>query len=409
MAEVGAGLVPGRAPPTRPGVLARRFVERFEAHVSGALRAYRPLRDHRGLTRVRTVGMTPGDEHGGAPRPVVEQPRGGGSARPRGAPPRLRARFRRRFLVDVGMLALGVAVAGLYDGSIAASTACPGPSSSSSLTFVNLGARGALRRPPAHRAARRALAHRRGHVDERDPRRRRARRWPTASTAPRRRPCGCGSGRRSCSAAGRLATSRSSAAASGRASASSPTLIIGADARRAPDRRAACSTSPSSACARSASSTRSSCRARTATTDELPVLGSSGDLEAIVARARRPAGHRRLRGRAAAPCCTATVRRCRRLGRASLDGPAAYEEVNRRVEVEHLGGIPLVCARGRPTRTAGSSRSSTRSTASSPRSLLVCSRRCWSRSPLAVRLSSPGPVLYRQPRVEPRRPRVRRC
>ena len=42
-----------------------------------------------------------------------------------------RARIRRRFLVDVGMLALGVAVAGLYDGSTAASTACPGPCSSS--------------------------------------------------------------------------------------------------------------------------------------------------------------------------------------------------------------------------------------------------------------------------------------
>ena len=48
------------------------------------------------------------------------------------------------------------------------------------LTFVNLGARGLYDVAAAHRAARRALADRRGDVDERDPRRRPRACWPNS-------------------------------------------------------------------------------------------------------------------------------------------------------------------------------------------------------------------------------------
>ena len=60
--------------------------------------------------------MTPGDESGGGTRPATDAV--GAERRSRlGAAMTLHTRVRRRFLVDVGMLALGVAVAGLYDGS----------------------------------------------------------------------------------------------------------------------------------------------------------------------------------------------------------------------------------------------------------------------------------------------------
>src|SRR4051794_16609117 len=62
--------------------------------------------------------MTPRGEHGGTPRPVTDQ-LGTDARRRRYAGAGLRARFRRRFLVDAGMLALGAIAAGLYDGSLA--------------------------------------------------------------------------------------------------------------------------------------------------------------------------------------------------------------------------------------------------------------------------------------------------
>src|SRR3954469_11478720 len=84
--------------------------------------------------------MTPGDGGGGRTRPAVDG--SGAKRRSRfGAAMTLPGGVRRRFLVDVGMLALGVAAAGLYDGSPKLD-GLPWAVLFTVLTFVNLGARG---------------------------------------------------------------------------------------------------------------------------------------------------------------------------------------------------------------------------------------------------------------------------
>src|SRR4051794_27724789 len=83
--------------------------------------------------------MKPGDVGGAGSGPVAMETAG---RRPRlAAAAELRTRVRRRFLVDVGMLALGVAVAGLYDGNLTIEGA-PWAVLFVILTFLNLGARG---------------------------------------------------------------------------------------------------------------------------------------------------------------------------------------------------------------------------------------------------------------------------
>ena len=78
--------------------------------------------------------------------------------------------------------------------------------------------------------------------------------------------------------------------------------------------------------------------------------------------------------------------------------PRMFEPINDRATLDHVGGLPLISC-SRPTRAGGSSRSSTRSTACSRRRAGRAARPCCSRSQLAVRLNSPGPVLFRQRRV----------
>src|SRR4051794_1292087 len=84
--------------------------------------------------------MTPGDEGPNGRGPAKDA--GGAKRRSRfGAAMTLHERVRRRFLVDVGVLAVGVAVAGLYDGSPNLD-GLPWAVLFTVLTFVNLGARG---------------------------------------------------------------------------------------------------------------------------------------------------------------------------------------------------------------------------------------------------------------------------
>ena len=78
--------------------------------------------------------------------------------------------------------------------------------------------------------------------------------------------------------------------------------------------------------------------------------------------------------------------------------PRLFEETDRRVTVEHLGGLPLVSRRSRSTRAAGSSRSSTRSTASARRSRCSSLARSARARARGAALARPA-VLYRQQRV----------
>ncbi|MCW2951295.1 MAG: sugar transferase [Conexibacter sp.] len=131
--------------------------------------------------------------------------------------------------------------------------------------------------------------------------------------------------------------------------------------------------------------------------DGLPVLGASWDLErvvqdndveqAIVTFSTAP--H---------PVLLNMIRRCRELGVQIIVVPRLFEEVNNRLEVEHVGGIPLL-----------------RQATVDPRGWQFSVKYALDRViaavagivflpvlaglALAVRLSSPGPILYRQRRV----------
>lgn len=131
--------------------------------------------------------------------------------------------------------------------------------------------------------------------------------------------------------------------------------------------------------------------------DGLRVLGASWDLEQVVQRydveqvvvTFSTAPHAVLLG---------MIRRCRELGVEVVVVPRLFEEVSNRVEVEHLGGVPLLRAatvdpRGWQFAIKYAIDRLVAAVAllalALPMALLA----------LAVRVSSPGPILFRQRRV----------
>jgi len=129
----------------------------------------------------------------------------------------------------------------------------------------------------------------------------------------------------------------------------------------------------------------------------LPVLGASWDLEDVV---QRYAVEQVVVTFSTAPHAVllTLIRRCRELGVEVVIVPRLFEQVSNRVEVEHLGGIPLLrAATVDPKGWQFSIKyaidrivAALALTVSSPLLLALA---------IAVRLSSPGPVLYRQRRV----------
>jgi exopolysaccharide biosynthesis polyprenyl glycosylphosphotransferase len=129
---------------------------------------------------------------------------------------------------------------------------------------------------------------------------------------------------------------------------------------------------------------------------EFPLLGSTSELEAIV----REHGVRHvIVAFAAAPnsVLSAAVRTCRRMGLEVSTVPRLFEDVNRRVSVEHLGGIPLL--RSHPVDPSGwqfaVKYALDRLLAAV---LLVLFAPLMVAIAIAVRFSVRGPILYRQPR-----------
>jgi exopolysaccharide biosynthesis polyprenyl glycosylphosphotransferase len=130
---------------------------------------------------------------------------------------------------------------------------------------------------------------------------------------------------------------------------------------------------------------------------KLPVLGASWDLTSVIEKygiqqvivTFSTAPHAVLLG---------MIRECRRLGVQVAIVPRLFEEVSRRIEVEHLGGVPLLRASSVDPKgwqfsvkyVVDRVLASLALVALSPVLLALA---------LAVRLSSPGPVIYRQPRV----------
>ena len=99
------------------------------------------------------------------------------------------------------------------------------------------------------------------------------------------------------------------------------------------------------------------------------------------------------------------VRECEALGLEVSLVPRLFESVNVRVALEHLGGLPLFGLHTIDPKgwQFAIKHVLDRIVAALP--CCSCSRRCSLALALAVRLSSPGPVLFRQRRHRPRRPR----
>ena len=129
----------------------------------------------------------------------------------------------------------------------------------------------------------------------------------------------------------------------------------------------------------------------------LPVLGASWDLEEVVQRYNV---EQVVVTFSTAPHAVmlSLIRRCRDLGVEVAVVPRLFEEVNNRVEVEHLGGVPLL--RGAAVDPKGWQFSIKYGI-----DRVIAAVALFALSPvlaviaLAVRLSSPGPILYRQRRV----------
>lgn len=129
----------------------------------------------------------------------------------------------------------------------------------------------------------------------------------------------------------------------------------------------------------------------------LPVLGASWDLEDIVRRydveqvvvTFSTAPHAVLLG---------LIRRCRELGVEVVIVPRLYEEVSNRLEVEHLGAIPLLRAATVDPKGWQFSIKYAIDRIVAAVALVIILPLLLGLA-LAVRLSSPGPILYRQRRV----------
>ena len=147
---------------------------------------------------------------------------------------------------------------------------------------------------------------------------------------------------------------------------------------------------------------------RTTSAVAVPVLGAPDDLAGIAAQ--RGAEHVVLRvlHRARPRACSRWRERCEELGLEVSLVPRLFESINDRVQLERVGGLPLLRLRQTRPARAGSSRSSTRSTAPIALLGLIVARaraRRASRSP--CELSSPGPVAVPPAPRRPRRPGLR--
>jgi len=131
--------------------------------------------------------------------------------------------------------------------------------------------------------------------------------------------------------------------------------------------------------------------------DKLPVLGASWDLEQVVQRydveqvvvTFSTAPHAVLLG---------MIRRCRELAVEVVIVPRLFEQVSNRVEVEHLGGVPLLRAATVDPRGWQFAIKYAIDRIVGAVALLLLSPALLALA-LAVRFSSPGPILFRQRRV----------
>jgi exopolysaccharide biosynthesis polyprenyl glycosylphosphotransferase len=130
---------------------------------------------------------------------------------------------------------------------------------------------------------------------------------------------------------------------------------------------------------------------------DVPVLGTLDDIEEVVVRHDV---RQLIVGYAAAPLpvLTQAVRRCRRMGLQIATVPRLYEDVNRRIDVEHIGGIPLLSSEPADPHSWRFSLKYGLDRVVAALLLLIASPLLIAIA-IAVRLSSPGPVFYRQPRV----------
>jgi exopolysaccharide biosynthesis polyprenyl glycosylphosphotransferase len=136
---------------------------------------------------------------------------------------------------------------------------------------------------------------------------------------------------------------------------------------------------------------------RTEDENGLPVLGASWDLAEVV---QRYGVEQIVVTFSTAPHAVLLnmIRRCRELGVEVVIVPRLFEEVNSRVEVEHLGGIPLLRAATVDPRGWQFSIKYAIDRIVAAVALLVSSPLLVGLA-LAVRLSSPGKVFYRQRRI----------
>ena len=333
--------------------------------------------------------MRPGDEHGGTSRSVSEP--FAAFARPRRwAAVSLRARFRRRFVVDAGMFAVGILVVVAYGGGIRRD-GLPWVVLFVALTFLNRGLRrvydARLHIDPLDEfwrivtatsmsailvLAARVLA---GKVDGASTQAVRLWLWATVLLVTGRLLLAVYVRREQRAGRGQL-----------------PTVIVGADsvgrqiARRLVDH-------PELGLRPVGFVDEALVAPEDGDDADVPVLGRIQDLERLLAE---HGVQQVIIGFAAAPphALTASVRACRRLGVRVSTVPRLYEEVNRRVEVEHLGGIPLLSSR--PADLQGwqfTAKSALDRTTASVLLILL--------SPLLVaiavmvKLTSSGPVFYR--------------
>jgi len=129
----------------------------------------------------------------------------------------------------------------------------------------------------------------------------------------------------------------------------------------------------------------------------LRVLGASWDLEQVVQRydveqvvvTFSTAPHAVLLG---------MIRRCRQLGVEVVVVPRLFEEVSNRVEVEHLGGVPLLRAATVDPRGWQFAIKYAIDRIVAAVAILLASPLLIGLA-LAVRFSSPGPILFRQRRI----------